>query len=55
MLNGLAGFVGAFAALVALAEVQMSNKWLRYVVGALLTVVLSMVLRWVAKTLGAAM
>jgi hypothetical protein len=58
MLNALAAFVGAFAALVALAEIQSTNKAIRYlgafVVGAILAVVLGWLLRWVAHVLGAA-
>jgi hypothetical protein len=48
--SAVAAFVGAFAALVALAEIQSANKLLRYVgaflVGVLLTVVLSWLLSW---------
>jgi hypothetical protein len=44
-------FVGAFSALLALAEVQNSNKLVRYffalVVGLIVTVVLSLVVAWV--------
>ncbi len=58
MLNTIVAFVGAFAALLVLQEIQFQNKLIRYVAallaGALLTVVLGMVLRWAAHALGAA-
>jgi uncharacterized membrane protein len=53
--NVLAAFVGAFAALVALAEVQASNKIVRYfaalLVGAVGAFLLSLILNWAAGVL----
>jgi len=48
--NVVAAFVGCFAAMVVLAEVAISNKWLKYLValffGALLAIILGLVLNW---------
>lgn len=56
--NAVAGFLGAFAALVVIAEVQMQNKLIKYLVallaGALLTVILAAVLAWMLAMLGRA-
>ena len=52
--SAVAAFVGAFAALFVLAEVQMPSKWLRYLVafvaGILAAVLLAMLVGWVAHT-----
>lgn len=51
-------FVGAFAAIVAIAEVQISSKPIKYLVallaGALLAVLLALVLSWMIGMLGRA-
>ena len=52
----IASFIGAFSAVLVIAEVQIANKPLKYLVallaGALCTVVLSMVLAWMIRMLG---
>jgi hypothetical protein len=52
ILTAVACFVGAFSALLAMAEVQTSNKWFRYLaaflVGFVVTVLLALFLTWVA-------
>lgn len=52
--NAVAAFVGAFAALFVLAEVQMPSKWLRYLIafvaGLLATVLLAMLVGWIVNT-----
>ena len=54
----IAAFLGAFSALLVLAEVTVTNKLLRYFVallaGALVTVVLSWALAWMIRTLAQA-
>ena len=51
--TAVAAFVGAFGALVALAEITAQNKLVRYVgaflVGVVLTVLLSWLLGWLAS------
>jgi hypothetical protein len=51
----IASFIGAFSALLVMAEVAVSNRLLKYFVallaGALVTVVLSWVLEWMIRTL----
>lgn len=54
--TAIAAFVGAFAALVALAEVQHPNKVIRYVIallaGTVLAFILAFVLQWLAHIFG---
>jgi hypothetical protein len=52
----IAAFVGCFAALVALAEIQIKSRPVKYLVallaGAFFTVLLTLVLDWMLKLLG---
>jgi len=52
----LSAFVGCFAAMIALAEVQIANKLLKYLValvcGVIITFLLALVLAWVARIFG---
>lgn len=56
--NAVVAFVGAFSALLVLAEVQMPSKWLRYlvafVVGIVVAILLSMLVHYVAGLFGRA-
>ena len=49
----VAAFVGAFAAVLALTEVQLGNKWLKYalafIVGLPVAVLLSYFVHWIAS------
>lgn len=45
----VAAFVGCFAAMVALAEVQLPNKWLRYLLALLVGVLITFGLAWVLE------
>ena len=55
MHEALAAFVGAYTALIVMAEVQMQSKIVKYLVGLvaglLLTVVLSLVLGWMTDAI----
>lgn len=56
--TALASFIGAFAALLVLAEIHADNKLVRYfaalIVGVVVTVVLALVVRWAAGIFGLA-
>ncbi len=47
--SAVAAFVGCFAAMVALAEVQLPNKWLRYLAALVIGVLITFGLAWVLE------
>lgn len=58
MQAAIAGFVGALSALIVMAEIQMANRWAKYlvclIVGLVLTIILGFILDWVVAQVGRA-
>jgi uncharacterized membrane protein YGL010W len=50
--NALAGFVGAFAALLVLAEISAANKIVRYFAALVVGVVVTFLLAWLVQWVG---
>lgn len=54
--TAVAAFVGCFSALLVLAELSAANKWVKYfaalVVGIIATILLGMLVQWVAHLFG---
>lgn len=50
MINSvLTSFVGAFAALLILAEIQHPNRWLRYLIAFVVGILLAVLLGWLLQ------
>lgn len=56
--TAVAAFVGALAALIVLAEIQMASRWVRYavclLVGLVITILLGLLLEWIVALISRA-
>jgi small neutral amino acid transporter SnatA (MarC family) len=50
-MDAIAAFIGCLAALIVMAEVVVTSKWLKYVVALLVGLVLTWILQWLVHWL----